>query len=174
MSQSRRGWSSWRWGILVLVYGCLVLQEVQAKMTAPAPWRTEHRIISQWIDPTVIERNKIDSTDKSVGATVGEGLKSVTHPPVVRTWGGWGSTCDILDRSHRRTGAGPAKAHQRLVLRPHSSSGWRKVHSRRSPRFRTCCSTCTLCTASGTSWQPPSLWEWTADRMDGLQAGRRI
>lgn len=109
----------------------------------------------------------IDLWERSV---VGEGLKSVTHPPVVPTWGGWGSTCDILDHSHHRTGAGPGKTHQRSVLWPRSSGGWGKVHSRRSPRFHTCCSTCTLCTASGTSSQPPSWWEWTADRRGGLHA----
>lgn len=34
---------------------------------------------------------------------------------------------------------------------------------------RTCCSICTLCTASGTSWRRPSLQEWTAGRRGGLR-----
>lgn len=60
--------------------------------------------------------------DRSVGAIVSEGLKSVTYPPVVLTWGGWDSTCGILYHSHHRTGAGPGKTHQRSVLWSHSTA----------------------------------------------------
>lgn len=42
MSMSQTGWSSWWWRVLVLVYGCLVFQQVQTKMAAPAPWWTEN------------------------------------------------------------------------------------------------------------------------------------
>lgn len=122
--------------------------------------------------------NFIDKEIKSVGASidssVGAAVRDVTYPPVVRTWGGWGSTCGILYRSHHRTGAGPGRAHQTSGLKPQQRCRSPKVNSRRSLRSHTCCSTCTLCTASGTSSQPPSLWEWTAGRTGGLRADRLI
>lgn len=118
--------------------------------------------------------NFIDKEIKLIDSSVGAAVRDVTYPPVVRTWGGWGSTCGILYRSHHRTGAGPGRAHQTSGLKPQQRCRSPKVNSRRSPRSHTCCSTCTLCTASGTSSQPPSLWEWTAGRTGGLRADRLI
>lgn len=110
----------------------------------------------------------------NISAMVCEGLKKQqTHPPVAQTWGGWGSTCGILYHSHHRTGAGPGKKKKHTwggELCETAAAAPPVVNSRHSPRFRTCCSTCTQCTASGTSSPPPSWWAWTADRTGGLRA----
>ncbi len=60
--------------------------------------------------------------------------------------------------------------HQTSAQRPiyNKYNIWMQFNSRHSLRCRTCCSTCTLCTASDTSSQRPSSQEWTAGRRGGL------
>lgn len=81
--------------------------------------RTSHHYLPTHLLPTL---STIKSVVVLIDSSVGAAVRDVTYPPVVRTWGGWGSTCGSLYRSHHRTGAGPGRAHQTSAVWSHSTA----------------------------------------------------